>query len=235
MLKFSTAAGSLGLMALAFPVQAQALHGVPYDEAGLPNLQCERQRADERAAGTVAGALTGALIGGAIGNNIEADRTYTRYNRWGRPVGRYTQARSESGNVAAGAVLGAVLGAAAGHSIARESGPGCAVAYAPGPSSYPPPGGQIPRTTKGLYGGPEVMGRDQHPADHASSYGRRPDDPSDPGDHAEAGAQEPWPDCRVIQRETRLPDGGVLRDPATACWDDQKREWRVQDAYSEGD
>lgn len=234
-LKFSIAAGSLGLMAVAFPMQAQALYDASFGDPGERNLQCERQRADNSATGTVVGAIAGALIGGAIGNNIEADRTYTRYDRRGRPVGRYTQGRSESGNVAAGAVLGALLGAAAGNSIAKDSGPGCAVAYAPGRYSYPPPGGQIPRTTKGLYGGPEVMGASHDPADYPSSYGRGPDDPSYPGDHDEARGPGPARDCRVIQRETRLPDGGVLRDPVTACWDEQAGQWHVQDVHSYGD
>lgn len=235
MLKFSTAAGSFGLLALAFPMQAQAQYGFADGYAGVRNAQCERQRADESVTGTVVGAIAGALIGGAIGNNIEADRTYTRYNRWGRPVARYTEGRSESGNVAVGAALGALLGGAAGNSIAKDSGPGCAVAYAPGRSYHPPPGGPIPRTTEGLYGGPEVIGRSHYPADYPSTYGRGTEDPSYPGNHDEARGQEPWRDCRVVQRETRLPDGDVLRDPVTACWDDPTRKWHVQDSYSDGD
>jgi surface antigen len=234
MLKFSIAAGGLGLMALALPMQAHAQYGYPYGDPGVRNVQCERQRADDSAAGTVVGALAGALIGGAIGNNIENDRTYTRYNRWGRPVGRYTEGRSESGNVAVGAVLGALVGGAAGNSIAKDSSPGCAVAYAPNSYSYPPQGGSIPRTTDGLYGGPEVMGRSQYPEAYPSSYPARSDYPSYPDYRDEPRYQEPQRDCRVIQRETRLPDGDIQRDPVTACWDERSRQWRVQDGYSDG-
>lgn len=234
MLKFSIAAGGLGLMALAVPMQAHAQYGYPYGDPGVRNVQCERQRADDSAAGTVVGALAGALIGGAIGNNIENDRTYTRYNRWGRPVGRYTEGRSESGNVAVGAVLGALVGGAAGNSIAKDSSPGCAVAYAPNSYSYPRQGGSIPRTTDGLYGGPEVMGRSQYPEAYPSSYPAGSDYPSYPDYRDEPRYQEPQRDCRVIQRETRLPDGDVQRDPVTACWDERSRQWRVQDGYSDG-
>jgi len=230
MLKFSIAASSLGLMALALPLEAHAQYGYPYGEPGIRNVQCERQRADDSAAGTVVGALAGALIGGAIGNNIENDRSYTKYNRWGRPVGRYNEGRSESGNVAVGAVLGALVGGAAGSSIAKDSSPGCAVAYAPNRYSYPS-NGSIPRTTDGLYGGPEVMGRSRYPEAYPSSY---PPEPAYPDYQYEPRYQEPARDCRVIQRETRLPDGDVQRDPVTACWNERSRQWRVQDGYSDG-
>ena len=115
MLKLSLAAGSLGLMALALPMQAHAQYGYPYSDPGVRNVQCERERSDDSAAGTIVGALAGALIGGAIGNNIENDRYYTKYNRRGRPVGTYREGRSESGNVAVGAVLGALAGGVAGN------------------------------------------------------------------------------------------------------------------------
>lgn len=235
MLKFSIAAGSLGLMALALPLQAQAQYGgYPYNDPGVRNVQCERQKSDNSAAGTVVGALTGALIGGAIGNNIEADRTYTRYNRRGRPVGSYREGRSESGNVAVGAVLGALVGGVAGNSIGKDSGPDCQVAYAPQPYTSVPRG-SIPRTTEGLYGGPEVMNNGgyrppPYPAQYPSSG---PAYPAGPDYRDEPLYGEPARDCRVIHRETRLPDGQVQRDPVTACWDDRSREWHIQDGYDE--
>lgn len=242
MLKLSIAAGSLGLMALTLPMQAQAQYGAPYggypyNDPGVRNVQCERQRSDDSAAGTVVGALAGALIGGAIGNNIENDRTYTRYNRRGRPVGSYTEGRSESGNVAVGAVLGALVGGVAGNSMAKDTGPDCQVAYAPRSYSSVPQG-SIPRSTDGLYGGPEVMGqggyqdgyRNDYPAAYPSSY---PSQPSYPDYRDEPRYDPPARDCRVIQRETRLPDGDVQRDPVTACYDARTREWRVQDGYSD--
>ncbi len=237
MLKLTIAAGSLGLMALAMPMQAHAQYGsqygYPYSDPGVRNVQCERQKSDDSAAGTVVGALTGALIGGAIGNNIENDRTYTKYNRRGYPVRTYREGRSESGNVAVGAVLGALVGGVAGNSIGKSSGPDCQVAYAP--YNYSSVGqGSIPRTTDGLYGGPEVMGQggyqSGYPAAYPSSY---PSQPSYPDYRSQPAYQEPARDCRVIQRETRLPDGDVQRDPVTACYDDRTREWRVQDGYTD--
>lgn len=229
MLKLSIAAGSLGLMALALPMQAHAQYGYPYSDPGVRNVQCERERSDDSAAGTIVGALAGALIGGAIGNNIENDREYTRYNRRGRPVGYYTEGRSESGNVAVGAVLGALVGGAAGNSIAKDTGPDCQVAYAPYSYSSAP-SGSIPRTTQGLYGGPEVMGQGGYQTGYPASY---PSAPPYPDYRDEPRYEAPARDCRVIQRETRLPDGDVQRDPVTACYDERTREWRIQDGYTD--
>lgn len=230
MLKTTIAAGSLGLLALAVPMEAQAQYGAyPYG-GPVQNTACERQRSDNAAAGTVVGVLAGALIGGAIGNNIENDRHYTKYNRWGRPVGHYTEGRSESGNVAVGAVLGALVGGAAGNSIAKDSSGNCMVAYAPQSySAYPQ--GSIPRTTQGLYGGPEVM--------RAPNNGYAPPPPqpypSSAPDYPpyQDYRSEPARDCRVIHRETRMPDGRIQTDPVTACWNEYSREWRVQDGYEE--
>ncbi len=239
MLKTTIAAGSLGLLALAVPMEAQAQYGAyPYG-GPVQNTACERQKSDNGAAGTVVGALAGALIGGAIGNNIENDRHYTKYNRWGRPVGHYTERRSESGNVAVGAVLGAVVGGAAGNSIGKSSSGNCMVAYAPQSySAYPQ--GSIPRTTDGLYGGPEVMRGQgggyrpppvqQYPSSYpapAPAYPQYPDYGSQPA-YPQQGR-----DCRIIHRETRMPDGKIQTDPVTACWNEYAREWRVQDGYSD--
>lgn len=229
MLKTTITTGSLGLLALTLPMEAQAQYGAyPYGAPPVRNTACERQRSDDAAAGTVVGALAGALIGGAIGNNLENDRHYTRYNRWGRPVGHYTEGRSESGNVAVGAVLGALVGGVAGNSIAKDTSPNCMVAYSPQAySAYPQ--GSIPRTTEGLYGGPEVM-RGQAPAPYPSPapvYNPHPNYRSEPA------YREPVRDCRIIHRETRMPDGKVQTDPVTACWNEYAREWRVQDGYSD--
>lgn len=230
MLKLSIAATSLGLIALTLPLQAQAQYGYPYNDPGVRNVQCERERSDDSTAGTVVGALAGALIGGAVGNNIENDRTYTKYNRRGRPVGTYREGRSESGNVAVGAVLGALVGGVAGKSIAKDSGADCQVAYAPYSYSSSP-SGSIPRSTDGLYGGPEVMGRGGYrPEAYPSSY---PSQQSYPDYRDEPRYEPVGRDCRVIQRETRLPDGDVRRDPVTACYDERSREWRVEDGYSD--
>lgn len=240
MLKLSIAAGSLGLMALALPMQAHAQYGYPYSDTGVRNVQCERQRSDDSAAGTVIGALAGALIGGAIGNEIADEDDHGRYRGgyYGRGYGRghgwghghHRGNDDNDGEVIAGALIGALVGGAAGNSIANDTSAPCSVAYAPNSYSYPS-SGSIPRTTDGLYGGPEVMGRSDYPAAYPSSY---PSEPAYPDYRDEPRYEEPVRDCRVIQRETRLPDGDVQRDPVTACWDERTRQWRVQDGYSDG-
>ena len=104
MLKLSIAAGSLGLMALALPMQAHAQYGYGYNDPGIRNVQCERQKSDNSAAGTVVGALAGALIGGQGGHNIENDPTYMEYTRRGSPTGRPPQGHSQPAPCAAAAL-----------------------------------------------------------------------------------------------------------------------------------
>lgn len=237
MLKLSIAAGSLGLMALALPMQAHAQYGYPYGEPGVRNVQCERQRSDDSAAGTVVGALAGALIGGALGNEFADDDDHGGYRGgygrghgrgYGRGYDRHRGNDDNDGEVIAGALIGALVGGAAGNSIAKDTGPDCQVAYAPYSYSSSPRG-SIPRTTEGLYGGPEVMSPGGYrPEAYPSSYPSEPSYPSYP-DYRDQPRDR---DCRVIQRETRLPDGDIQRDPVTACYDDRTRQWVVQDGYS---
>ncbi|MBU3919186.1 glycine zipper domain-containing protein [Hyphomonas sp.] len=235
MLKLSIAAGSVGLMALALPLQAQAQYGgYPYNDPGIRNVQCERQRSDDSATGTIVGALAGALIGGAIGNEIADDDDRGSYRSYGRGRGRsyyggHRGRDDNDGEVIAGALIGAFIGGAAGNSIAGDTGPDCQVAYAPQRYSSVPQG-SIPRSTQGLYGGPEVMSsQSRYPA----AYPSAPSYPAAPDYRDEPRYSEPDRDCRVIQRETRLPDGEVQRDPVTACWNDRTRQWQIQDGYSD--
>ncbi len=234
-MKMTVAAGSLGLMALALPMQAHAQYGYPYSDPGVRNVQCERQKSSDSAAGTIVGALAGALIGGAIGNEIADDDHGHRgrgYGHRGYGRGYYGGHRGHDdndGEVIAGALIGAFAGGAIGNSVAKDTGPDCQVAYAPyGYSSSP--SGSIPRTTDGLYGGPETMGR---PGSYPAAYPSQPSYPSYPDYRDEPRYQEPARDCRVIQRETRLPDGQVERDPVTACWDERTRTWQVQDGFTD--
>ena len=235
MLKLSIAAGSLGLMALALPPQAHAQYGYPYSDPGIRNVQCERQKSDNSAAGTIVGVLAGALIGGAIGNEISDDDGGYRHRGYGRGRGHghyggYRDRDDNDGEVIAGALIGAFAGGAVGNSIADSTGPDCQVAYAPYNYSSSP-NGSIPRSTQGLYGGPEVMsGSGGYPPSYPSTY---PAASSYPDYRDEPRYEEPARDCRVIQRETRLPDGDVQRDPVTACYDERTREWRVQDGYTD--
>jgi hypothetical protein len=243
MLKCTLMAGSLGLVVLALPLEAEAQYGYGYGDGPVRNTQCERERADDSAAGTIVGALAGALIGGAIGNEIADDNGGHGHRgyRGGHGRGHYGRGYyggghgykdSNDAEVITGALLGAVIGGAAGNSIAKSTGPECQVAYAPYSYSSAP-AGSIPRSTDGLYGGPEVFGGNDPREPYPSRYPSTPSYPSYPDYPSDAGYREPGRDCRVIQRETRLPDGQVERDPVTACWDERTREWRVQDGYSD--
>lgn len=191
-MKRSLFVGAAALAALAIPGAASA-QGYGYSNNGYApqNTQCERQRSNDKMAGGIAGALVGALAGGAIGNNINTgDDYYYQPGRGGhrghgRGRGRghggyyYSQSSDNSAEVAVGAVLGAVVGGLAGSSLAAGNND-CQSA---GPTPYQAAGGyngngyydnnsyngayqggSIPRTTDGLYGGPEVMQAPRYPA-----------------------------------------------------------------------
>lgn len=247
MMKMAILACGVGLLAVSLPGEAHAQYGYGYDPYPAParNVQCERQKSSDGAAGAVVGAVVGGLIGGAIGNNIDNDRYYTQYRRHGPPR-YYKESRSNSGQVAVGATLGALVGGIAGNDIGKKSTGDCQVAYAPVGNYSATPYGSIPRTTQGLYGGAEVMrgAPNSYSAPPAQSYPASgypaPSYPSypaptpapaypAPGGYGEGGG----PDCRVIHRETRMPDGQVMRDPVTACWNDRSREWQIQDGWSQ--
>ena len=40
-------------------------------------------------------------------------------------------------------------------------------------------------------------------------------------------------ECRTIERETRLPDGQVIRDPITACRDPYDGTWEINDGFGD--
>lgn len=247
-MRLAVMACGVSLLALSLPGEAEAQYsGYGYGQAPVRNVQCERQKSSDGTTGAVVGAVVGGLLGGAIGNNIDNDRYHTRYGRRG-PV-TYKESRSNSGQVAVGATLGALVGGLAGSDIGKKSGGDCHVAYAPsyGYSSVSP--GSIPQSTQGLYGGAEVMrgapggyprsAPQQYPASGYPAYpaqGQAPayPQPAPAPDYQYqygGGPATPSADCRVIHRETRMPDGQVLRDPVTACWHESSREWRVQDGW----
>ncbi len=243
MFRLTAILGGAGLLALAAPGTAEAQYGYGYGHQPVRNVQCERQNADDRAAGAIVGAVVGGLIGGAIGNNIDNDRYYTKYNRRGRPVGHYRQSRSNSGQVAVGATLGALAGGLAGREIASGSSPNCQVAT---PYHYTSvPHGSIPQTTHGLYGGPEVM---RTPAPYPQSGYPAPSYPARAPAYPNTAPDWPQPapaypssgygtgqgrECRTVYRETRLPDGRVQSDPVTACRAGPGSDWRIDDGFGD--
>ena len=230
--------GTVALAAVAAaPLAASAQsygYGAPYNSA------CERQNSDDKAAGTVIGALLGAAAGGAIGNNIgdnDSDWHYTRYGRHGRHG--YWEKGNNDGEVLAGALLGAIVGGVAGNAMASGSAQPCQVATPYGGSfradygAYPYvssqySGSSIPQTTQGLYGGPQDLrshpGRTATPA--PVSYPAYPSYPETPAPRASAPAPQPE-ECRTVWREVTLPDGQVVRDPATACREGYNGAWEI--------
>lgn len=241
--------GGIALSAIsAAPLVASAQtygYNAPYNSA------CERQNQDNKTAGTVIGAIVGAAAGGAIGNNVGDNdsrwhyNSYGRHGRWGRH-GRhgYWDKGNNDGEVVAGALLGAIVGGMAGNAMASNSATPCQTATPYGGSfradygAYPYlaqeySGGSIPQTTQGLYGGPQDLRT--HPGRTASpapvSYPSYPSYPETPAPRASAPAPQPQgpqpEECRTVWREVTLPDGQVVRDPATACREGYNGEWEI--------
>ncbi len=215
-------------LAMTLVAQSAAAQGYGYNQ-GARNTVCERQKDGDKMAGAVVGALIGGLAGGALGNEIRDNnndddhrgyRGYRGYDRYGY-YGRGHRSRDSGdgdGTVALGAIVGAVAGGIAGSKIAESSSADCSVAggYRYNWESQ----GSIPRSTDGLYGGPEVMGSGRYPETRYPESGRSYPVASYP-DYPEYERE-----CRTVYRETRLPNGRVERDPVTACRDD-RGDWRV--------
>jgi len=229
--------GAFAAASLAIPATASAQSGYTYN-APVQNVQCERQRKDDKLAGVLVGAVAGGLIGGAIGNNVDdgdahwhrghrGHRGYRGY-RGHRRHGGYYHGNGNSDEVAAGAILGAIVGGLAGGAIAEDTARPCHVATPYGTSmgtAYPQ--GGIPRTTDGLYGGPEVM---TYPNTAPPSRTYPVSTVPGPTLPPQAGTDI---ECRTIERETRLPDGQVIRDPITACRDPYDGTWEIHDSFDE--
>ena len=85
MRKLSMITAATAFVALAIPAAASAQSQYGYN-APVQNVQCERQRKDDKNAGAVVGAIAGGLLGGALGNEIhdnQSDRNVGRYGRHG--------------------------------------------------------------------------------------------------------------------------------------------------------
>lgn len=218
---------------------AQSNYGYGHN-APVRNTQCDRQRDDDKMAGGIAGALIGGLIGGAIGNEVADDDDHYRGRRGyrghrgyrnHRGYGRHHRGKSSNDDeVIAGALIGAVLGGIAGSSMAEDSSKPCTVSRSDDRSYRQ---GSIPRTTDGLYGGPEIM---NEPSSYPRTVRTYPASTRAPGPRTYPTTTRTYPtqtnapthECRTIYRETRLPDGRVERDPVTACRNGQNGEWRVE-------
>ena len=234
--------GGVALAAMAAaPLAASAQsygYNYPYNSA------CAQQNSDNKAAGTVIGAIVGAAAGGAIGNNVGDNDSRWHYNSYGRH-GRhgYWDKGDNDGEVIAGALLGAIVGGMAGNAIASDSAQPCQVATPYGGSyradygSYPYiaaeySGDSIPRTTDGLYGRPQDLRSHPQPDYNYSPPQPAPAPAPAPSTYRTPApapaAPEPQPqECRTVWQETTLPDGSVVRDPATACRTGYSGEWQI--------
>jgi hypothetical protein len=238
MMKRSLLAGATAALALAIPGAAAAQSGYGY---APQNSACERQSSDDKLAGGVAGALIGGLIGGAIGNNIDGGDDYYRGHRGHRGYGRghrrgyshgYRRDTDNSDQVVVGALLGALVGGIAGSEIAGSSSANCGSA---GPTPYQRSNsyrgdtyqsGSIPRTTDGLYGGPDVMEQRGYPysqppvrAYPASSY------PDDGYSDQSYDDQEYYGEQSYNQQECRMIYQGGSH--VLACRNNPTETWRV--------
>ena len=234
--------GSVALVAMAAAPLAASAQAYGY---GYPsNTACATQNSDDKATGTVVGALLGAAAGGAIANNTgDSDSRWHRtgYGRHGRHG--YWERGNNDGEVIAGVLLGAIVGGLAGNAMTSDNAQPCRVATPYGGSfradygSYPYiaaeySGDSIPRTTDGLYGGPQdarsypqtgYSEPQAAPAPVPGNY-RTPAPQAYP--QSASPASQPQ-ECRTVWRETTLPDGSVERDPATACRTGYNGDWQI--------
>ena len=220
----------------------------------IASAACERQKDSDRLAGGLVGAVAGGLIGAAIGGELEPDNGYHRYRghrgyrgyrgyRGHRGYRRgYYHDRGDDGAEIAGALVGGLLGAAIGSEVAGDS-TNCARTYSYEPSGqYRNAGGwgsQYAPTrspTGPAWENPEVQQSQRLPASQpvAAAYPSEPAYPSTPAyptddDYGLAGAPEAANgagDCTTVRRETRLPDGTVIREPVEVCKTEDGR-WQM--------
>lgn len=203
--------------------------------------------------GAVAGGLIGAAIGGELEpdngyhryRGYRGHRGYRGYRGYRhRPRGYYHD-RGDDGAEIAGAVVGGLIGAAVGSSVAGDS-TNCARTY-----SYAPSGrhqnagswGNVYAPTRSPTGpaweNPGVQQSQRLPQTRpvsaaAPAYPSEPAYPSVPAyptddDYGLAGAPEATTgagECTTVRRETRLPDGTVIREPVEVCQTDDGR-WQM--------
>jgi surface antigen len=252
MLRIAALTGAV-FVALALPAAADQYYGSNYNYNGSPspsdNSACKQQRKSDGVTGGVVGAVVGGLIGGAIGNNIDSDddnyrdrrgyRGYRGYNNYrgnrgyrgrgyrahrGYRGNNYNRKNDNDGEVIVGALLGAVVGGYAGSELAKNTGRDCTEVYQPrsvnqrSTNTYPVnsgyPNRPRPVTTTRTYPTPA-------PRPTTTSTYPRPTTTYPPRT-VTTGSE-----CRTVYRETRLPNGEVLRDPVQACRTGANGDWQI--------
>lgn len=205
------------------------------------------------AGGLIGAAIGGELEPDNGFNRYRSHRGY-RGNRGyrGRRARGFYHDRGDDGAEIAGALVGGLIGAAIGSEAAGGS-TNCAKTYSYGNESYSNQnyggqnyGGQAyssesygdpyapTRSPTGpAWENPEYQQSQRLPAAQpvgaaAPAYPSVPAYPTDQ-DYGLAGAPEAGPrerECTTVRRETRLPDGTVIREPVEVCQTDDGR-WRM--------
>lgn len=239
MIKFSLA---LGTVALAIAPVAAADHSRYYGHSSSHQAQrvvksgCAKQKDQDKVLGGIIGAVAGGVIGAAIADNNSDDRYRRRGHRAYRDYRGYRGHRgyhhNSGNNEVAGAVIGGVLGAVVGSSVAG-SGRDCAFeteyadpAYAPTRSPYGPQWENSSRTRAQVYQQPQrVTTRTTRTVTTPRTQRVQVEYPRQP--------VQTTGECRTVQRETRLPDGGMVREPVRVCQDGSGR-WVFDNELSGG-
>lgn len=198
---------------------------------------CERERDDNRVAGTIIGAVAGGLLGAAIADNDGGhhgyrSRGYRGHRGYGRHRGHH---RGGDGDEIAGALIGGVLGAVVGGEIA-SSGTDCQTrntryAYdniAPPTRQAFAPSQPYQTAAPAYTTQPQYPAQSAYPAVEQPLYGGPADPITPPSQPVRITRTDVAPQCQTVQRETRLPDGSVVREPVSVC-QGSNGEWQMQE------
>ncbi len=235
---------------LCFAPFAQADHNsrFGYDDGYQRQVtqrsSCENEKDNNRLVGGLIGAVAGGVLGVALTNDNDDDyRGRNNYGRrgYGRHRGYghhgYGRRRGNDDDEIAGALIGGVLGAVIGSEIAGSStdchttgnrynytnvAPPTRQAFAPsrvysasaGPSYSNTAPATYPAQEQPLYGGPTEAQVQQQPIRITRTTPTQP-------------AQVYAPQCQTVQRETRLPNGEMVREPVSVC-QTTDGNWQIQ-------
>lgn len=218
----------------------------------IASAACNRQNDSDRLAGGLVGAVAGGLIGAAIGGELEPDNGYHRsrgyrgyrgYRGHRRHSRGYYHDRGDDGAEIAGAVIGGLLGAAVGSELAGDS-TNCSRTYNYSGGQQHSQTGYRSSAMNDVYAPtrsptgpawerPNVQQSNTRPVPQpvgatAPAYPSVPAYPVDE-DYGLAGAPETQTygsDCTTVRRETRLPDGTIIREPVEVCQTEDGR-WQM--------
>lgn len=242
MIRTALALGATALC-LAPAVQAQSYNSYGYGHS--PNAShiahCKQIKNDKRVVGSLIGAVAGGVLGAAIADDGDDHHYHRRGYRGHRGYyghrGHYRHRgygyhhKDDDGDQIAGALIGGVLGAVVGGELA-SSGTDCkpveTYSYAGVPAPTRSPHGSAWATSPQEANRAYSVGYQQQGQE---LYGSAPAPTPAPVYSDPAPAPVTEPDCRTMQRETRLPDGEVLLEPVDVCRTPDG-SWSVQEPYA---